>query len=268
MIRRWRRRPGLAGGIDKDGGRAAELLGLGFASVEFGTVTPYPDAPGQPCIAALVARLAALGPRPPEAAAIGVGLGLRTGGTPQMLADDWRTGLAMAYGVADYLSFNLSARAYRPLLAAAQLPRLVRALAGVAAERRHLAAATGRRVALALKLPLGPASAAGTAWAIAEAAAAAGFDAVTAVLPDGEARLPALVELARRLRGQTALLAVGGMRGAADVRAALAAGADGIQVHTAFVEQGPACLPALLAGFGAARDGEGEGDAGGDTTIS
>lgn len=35
----WLNRPGLAGGIDKTGERADELLGLGFGSVEFGSVT-------------------------------------------------------------------------------------------------------------------------------------------------------------------------------------------------------------------------------------
>ena len=34
----WLARPGLAGGIDKSGERAGELLGLGFGSVEFGSV--------------------------------------------------------------------------------------------------------------------------------------------------------------------------------------------------------------------------------------
>ena len=38
----WHARPGLAGGIDKDGTRGAELLGLGFGSVEFGTVAVGP----------------------------------------------------------------------------------------------------------------------------------------------------------------------------------------------------------------------------------
>ena len=63
----WHARPGLAGGIDKDGTRAAELLGLGFGSVEFGTVAVGPRAGAE--LAALRARLAALPPRAPGATA-------------------------------------------------------------------------------------------------------------------------------------------------------------------------------------------------------
>lgn len=251
----WHARPGLAGGIDKDGSRAAELLALGFASVEFGTVAPFAEMPGQPGVDALVARLAAYratcGPCRPDDARIGVGLGMR-GGEAQDLAADWLAGLRAAYGVADYLSFNLSARAYRPLLTEENSALLARAIAGVADERARLAAVSGRRVALALKLPLSPGPLHGVVKAAVDAASTAGFDALTAVLPEGEAcvvRLACLAALAGRVHGKVALLAVGGLCTADDVRAALAAGADGVQVHSAFVEHGAACLPPLLAGF-------------------
>jgi dihydroorotate dehydrogenase len=46
-------------------------------------------------------------------------------------------------------------------------------------------------------------------------------------------------------------VAVGGIRTAADVAAARAAGAHGIQVHRAYAEHGRACLAPLLAGFAA-----------------
>lgn len=243
----WRSRPGLAGGIDKDGRRAAELLALGFASVEFGTVAPLATAPEQPGVAALVARLAALGRRRSAQTAIGVGLGMNSGSALPDLAADWLAGLRAAYGVADYLSFNLSARACRPLLAPENLPLVARAISAVAGERTRLATASGRRVALALKLPLDPE--AGHRPAVAAIAVEAGFDALIAVLPDGEARLSGLGALAGSRHGECALLAVGGLRTAADVRAALAAGADGVQVHRAFVELGAACLPPLIAGF-------------------
>lgn len=247
----WRSRPGLAGGIDKDGRRAAELLALGFASVEFGTVAPLARVPEPPGVAALVARLAALGSRRTGQTAIGIGLGMNSGSALSDLAADWLAGLRAAYGVADYLSFNLSARACRPLLAPENLPLVARAISAVAGERTRLAAASGRRVALALKLPL--AAQVRRSPAAAAVAAEAGFDALIAVLPDGAARLSSLGELAGTLRGKITLLAVGGLRTAADVRAALAAGADGVQVHRAFAELGAACLPPLLAGFAEAQ---------------
>lgn len=234
-------RPGLAGGIDKDGLRAAELLGVGFGAVEFGTVTPLPEG-GNPGVAVLAARLAQLAPRGPGAARIGIGIGMGSGAPPAALAAEWLAGLELAWGACDYLSFNLSARAYAPLLAAHHLPLLVRTFGAVAAERER----RGAHVALALKLPLGAAHA--LRLSVAEAAADAGFDAITAVLPDCPERLDRLHMLAARLRGKAALRAVGGIRCAADIRAALGAGADGVQVHTVFAQLGAACLPALLAG--------------------
>lgn len=234
----WLSRPGLAGGIDRDGSRAEELLGLGFGSVEFGTVAAHPEAPFG--LAALAARLAALPPRAAGGSAIGIGIGLPPGVSEAELPNLWLAGLLGAWPVADYVSFNLSAQAYRPLLAAAHLPLLARALYAVAAGRACLP----RPVALALKLPLGDGEA--PLPAVAEAAAAAGFDALTLVLPEGDKACPRLAALAGRLRGGPALVAVGGIRCRADVAAARAAGAAGVQVHRAFRDHGPACLAALL----------------------
>lgn len=232
MSRRWwQARPGLAGGIDNDGSRAAELLAAGFDSVEFGTAIA-PTSAGQPGgVAALAARLSAL---PAQAAAIGIGIGAPAGCPPQALAEAWLAGLEQAWGAADYLSFNLSARHWRPLLCAEHRPQLLRAVGAVGA------AAGGRRSApgLTLKLPL----AAADALTLAEAAAEAGFDAITAVLPDGPQRLARLRLLVAHLRGKAALLAVGGIRDGAGLRAVLAAGASGAQIHTAFAQSGAACL--------------------------
>lgn len=239
----WQGRPGLAGGIDKDGSRAAELLAAGFGSVEFGTVTPHPEPGNNPGVTALAARLAALPPRRPGDAGIGIGLGMGNSAAPAALPMEWLSGLQQAWSVADYLSFNLSACRYRSLLAAEHLQLLLRAFTTVDAERRRLSIAGGRFVGLALKLPLGSAGA--FPLKLAEAAADAGFDAVTAVLPEGIERFGRLHSLASLLRGKAALVAVGGIRTAADIRAVRAAGADGVQVHTAFARHGAACLRAL-----------------------
>jgi len=238
-----RERPGLAGGIDKDGGRAAELLAAGFGSVEFGTVTPHPEAGGNPGVAELAARLKALAPRRADASRIGIGIGMNSAAAPDMLAADWLSGLELAWGAADYLSFNLSARAYRPLLAPTHLPQLLRAFQAVAAERDRLCG--GAHLPLTLKVPLGADDPFPLTLAV--AAADAGFDMLTAVLPDAPVRLDRLNQLAARLPRHTTLLAVGGIRNHADIRAALGAGAHGVQVHRVFAELGAACLPALLA---------------------
>lgn len=248
LFRLGRERPGLAGGIDRDGHRAVELLAAGFGSVEFGTVTPEPEPGRQPGVAALVARLAALGPQLPDGqnrTLIGIGIGLGQGAAPAALATHWLVGLQAAWPVADYLSFNLSAAAYRPLLAPQHATLLAHALAAVASERDRLASEGRRRVALALKLPLEaqPLSMA------AQTAVTLGFDVLTAVLPQRPERLDWLQAWAQRINGAAQLVAVGGIRSSADVRAVLEAGASGIQVHSFFAEQGALCLAPLLAGL-------------------
>ena len=236
----WHARPGLAGGIDKDGTRAAELLGLGFGSVEFGTVAVGPRAGAE--LAALRARLAALPPRAPGA--IGIGLGQPADAAPRALAACWIAGLYGAWDVADYLSFNLSARACAPLLAPARLPLVEAALRAVAAARAGLP----RRVPLALKFKLGGAD--GAPPAVALAAAAAGFELLTAVLPDHPGRLLRLRALSGLVPAGPTLVAVGGIRHAADVADVRRAGAAGVQVHRVFAESGAACLPQLLSDGG------------------
>lgn len=235
----WHARPGLAGGIDKDGTRAAELLGLGFGSVEFGTVAVGPRAGAE--LDALRARLATLPPRAPGAAAIGIGLGQPADAAPRALAACWIAGLYGAWGVADYLSFNLSARACAPLLAPARLALVTDALRAVAAARAELP----RRVPLALKLRLGGPDEAPPAVAL--AAAAAGFDLLTAVLPDDDPkRLSRLHALITAVSDSPAVVAVGGIRKASDVAELRASGAAGVQVHRAFSESGATCLAQLL----------------------
>jgi dihydroorotate dehydrogenase len=103
---------------------------------------------------------------------------------------------------------------------------------------------------VALKLPLGEMGEQrrGRLAAI----AATGLDALVAVLPEGGERLLALREAVSVGQGKTLVIAVGGIRTAEDVRAVLAAGAVGIQVHSAFVERGVDCLPPLFEGLSAA----------------
>ncbi|WP_324100961.1 hypothetical protein [Noviherbaspirillum sp.] len=238
--RSWPCRLGLAGGIDKDGSRAAELLAAGFDSVEFGTVTPQPEEGHNSGLAALVSRLASLSPRLTDKPRVGIGIGMSSSGPPAALPDEWASGFRGARAIADYACFNLSARRYQSLLNTAHLPLLRYAFATVAAVRQS---EQGRDVAVTLKIPLGVDDA--FPLALAETAVSEGFDAIIAVLPDSAHRLDRLRLLADRLHGKAGLVAVGGIRNADDARAAHAAGADGVQVHRVFTELGAACLPAL-----------------------
>ena len=233
----WLARPGLAGGIDKDGSRAGELLSMGFGSVEFGSVLP--DG-----LAAVAERLAAW--RGANGCALGAGLGLPPEWPAEALGAAWRAGLEALAGSVDYLSFNLSAAANRRFLAAEYRGRLRAACTTLAERRNALAAEGGRYLPLALKLPLGGADE--PLPAVALIVTAAGFDQLTVVLPEDNGRFARLAALTAALGTRPAVVAVGGIRSAADVAAARRAGAAGVQVHRLFVEQGTACLVRLAAG--------------------
>lgn len=252
----WLHRPGLAGGIDKTGETAGELLAMGFGSVEFGSVTVAPLAGSNPGLAALIARLAILGrdglaapagsaavnrkKRPKSA--IGIGLGLPPELPAEGLADQWLEALhrlAEGPAVADYLSLNLSAAANRRFLGEALRDELLAGLRAVAGFRRHRPA--GGQPRLAVKLPV---AAVPGLW---PALRQAGVEQLTVVLPDGGEGLAGLRPACQLLAADGGrVVAVGGIRSAADYRAALAAGASGVQVHRLFVAEGAATVARLV----------------------
>lgn len=239
----WLALPGLAGGIDKDGRRAAELLGLGFGSVEFGSVTVHPVAGYNPGITTLLTHLSAIDRAAYKCSAIGIGLGQPPEATAESLAEEWQAGLTAAWPVADYVSLNLSAKANQRFLATAHRSSLLTALRAVAACRDRLAE-TGRRVQLAVKMPLAEAA------RLLETLTETGFSQLTVVRPEHAAGFGDLANLNELLclsdGGRPALVVVGGIRTAADVAAAYAAGANGVQVHRLFIEHGAACLGRLI----------------------
>jgi hypothetical protein len=108
----WLARPGLAGGIDKDGSRALELLGLGFGSVEFGSVTMQAIAGYNAGMAVLVERLGALDRSGLGRTAIGIGLGQPADARPETLADEW---LAACWLLARWPIMSASISAPKPI---------------------------------------------------------------------------------------------------------------------------------------------------------
>lgn len=249
----WLQRPGLAGGIDQDGGRAAELLGHGFGSVEFGSVTAQPLPGHNVGVAALVQALKnALAAAPQSApqgrapCAVGIGLGVPAAVALEHVAAQWLAGFAAAAEVAHYVSLNLSARAHQRLLEPAGLAVLGAAFVAVATlrDQTHQLGREGQHgaVRLAIKLP-GTHPGASTAAAL---ALAAGIDQLTVVLPDTGERWACLSALRQQVGAGPDLVAVGGIRCRADVDRARACGASGVQVHRLFTAQGAQCLQELI----------------------
>lgn len=238
----WLNRPGLAGGIDKTGERADELLGLGFGSVEFGSVTRQPLPGSNPGLEALILAIATVSRKKRPKTAIGIGLGLPPDLPAEALADEWLQGLGLLADlppVLDYLSLNLSAAANRRFVGPDLRPVLLDALAQVAHWRHRQSPAD--RPQLAVKLPLE------AAIGLVPAIRQAGVGQMTVVISDGQARPVALVMLRQLCAAAPGLriVAVGGIRNATERLKMLNAGCAGVQVHRLFVAAG-AATPGLL----------------------
>jgi dihydroorotate dehydrogenase len=238
----WLNRPGLAGGIDKTGERADELLGLGFGSVEFGSVTSQSLPGSNPGLKALILAIATVSRKKRPKTAIGIGLGLPPDLPAEALADEWLQGLGLlaeAPPVVDYLSLNLSAAANRRFVGEDLRPVLLDALAQVAHWRHRQSSVD--RPQLAVKLPLE------AAIRLVPAIEQAGVGQMTVVISDAQARPVGLVMLRQLCAAAPGvrIVAVGGIRNATDRLKMLNAGCAGVQVHRLFVAEG-AATPGLL----------------------
>jgi dihydroorotate dehydrogenase len=278
---------GLAAGLDKNGEYIDALGALGFGFIEIGTVTPLPQ-PGNPKprlfrlpgADAIINRMGFNNPgverlvqnvqRASWRGVLGVNIGKNFATALEDAASDYLTCLRKVYGVASYVTVNISSpntKGLRDLQAAAHLESLLSALA---AEREKLAQAHGKRVPLALKIA--PDLDEQEIGAIADVLERYGFDAViatnTTVSRDAVADLRhgseagglsgapvkakstrVVRELARVLGGRIPVIGVGGIASAADARDKIAAGANLVQLYTGLVYGGPAlvgeCVRAL-----------------------
>lgn len=281
---------GVAAGLDKDGRAVPALAALGFGAVEVGTVTARPQ-PGNPRprlfrlprdealinrmgfnnggAGALAARLAHVRRAAAAGVPIGVNVGKSRAAPPAEIVADHRAAVRAVRGVADYLVVNVSSP---------NTPG-VRELQQADALRALLAAVVEEALGTPLLLKLSPDLPDARLAAIAELADAAGVAGLvacnTTVARPGLRRDPGeagglsgrpLAPRARAalrvLRAHTdlPLVSVGGIDGPWEALARLAAGADLLQVYTAFIYQGPALVGRILAGLSAELDRSGAPD--------
>ncbi len=223
---------GLAAGFDRDGALLPALPLCGFGFVEIGTVRLL-GASGGPVLDHL-AR-----PRPIP---VGVNFaGVSDGFGADALAE-YQAAMRLLSPHAEYLTANLSSPDAK-LRQRDAACRRVDFIAALCRARDALADETGRRVPLAVKIPLGAASP-----MEAERLRAAGLDAVVGVGADA-----AMIEAVAVSLAPVPLISVGGVRSAADIAARLARGAVLVQVHGAFTRGGPLSPRRLLAGLEAPR---------------
>ena len=282
---RFPNRVGIAAGLDKDGVAVPGLARLGFGFVEVGTVTPRPQRGNpQPRLfrlvedRALVNRMGfnSAGARAVAAnlararlrvdVPIGVNIGKNRATPLDAAVQDYAACLAALYGVADYVTVNLSSPntpGLRDLQTATRAAALVAELVRV---RNRLAAETDTRKPLLIKLaPDLAADDLDETARVIVAAGADGFVAVNTTLRrpaslrsvestgtgglSGAPLLPMAVATVRRLRAAVgpapAIVGVGGIATPEDACAMLDAGADLIQLYTALVFSGPRLAAAL-----------------------
>jgi len=271
----------LAAGFDKDAEAVAGFFAAGFAGVEVGTVTPQPQ-PGNPQprlfripearalinrmgfnnhgAEAMARRLGALGRRPGP---VGVNLGKGKDTPLERAAEDYLAGVDVLGPLADYVVLNASSP-NTPGLRQLQQSDLLRHLLS-AVRTRLETVAPGKP----LFLKIAPDLALEEVDAIVEVAlevSIAGLICTNTTLarpgvegplaaetgglsgaPLAPLALATLRRAAHAARGRLALWASGGVFSADDVLQRLEAGADLVQVYTAFVYEGPLLVPRLLA---------------------
>jgi dihydroorotate dehydrogenase len=262
---------GLAPGFDKNAEVLGPMLRAGFGFVECGTVTPRPQA-GNPRprlfrlsedravinrmgfnnhgLEVFAGRLARRGP-----GVAGANFGANKDAADRIA--DYVTGLTRLWGLADYLTINISSP-NTPGLRALQTKAALEELLGRLAEAAAALPAEGRRP---LFLKVAPDLEDGEVEAIADAVAGHGLSGVivsntTVSRPDlrsahgGEAgglsgtplfalSTAVLRRFAQAAAGRFVLVGAGGIASGADAYAKLRAGACAVQLYSALVFEGP-----------------------------
>jgi len=268
---------GLAAGLDKNAAHVDALARLGFGFLEVGTVTPRPQ-PGnaRPRLFRLTPAQALINrmgfnnvgleeflgnlARASWRGVLGINIGKNFDTPLDQAGDDYAACLERVYARASYVTINISSPNTQGLRALQGKDQLDALLARLAALRQRLADRHGRRVPLALKVApeLEPAQ----VQAIADAVRRHGIDAViaanTSVSREGveglahageagglsgapiRARATAtLAALAAALKGESALIGVGGIQRGEHAVEKLAAGATLVQLYTGLIYRGP-----------------------------
>lgn len=282
---------GLAAGLDKNAEYVDALAQLGFGFLEVGTVTPRPQ-PGNPRprlfrlprAQALVNRMGFNNvgldaflenlARASYRGVLGINIGKNADTPIERAADDYALCLERVYPRASYVTVNVSSPNTQNLRALQEDRALDALLARLAALREQLAERHGRRVPLALKVA--PELEAAQLQGIADAVRRHRIDAViatnTSLSRDGVEGLPhaaeagglsgapirarataTLAALASALKGEAAMIGVGGILRGGDAAEKLAAGASLVQLYTGLIYRGPALVAECVTSARASR---------------
>ena len=238
---------GLAAGFDRDGALFPGIACAGFGFVEIGTINADSEKDPDEELTAVARTLKQAGVRSMPAdqsvarPLLGISLGSMRDHPDERCAADILKGMAILWRHADYLVVNLS----RPGSLARTLVTDNRELPGLLKKIKQahtvLAANSGRKVPLIIKLAIDYRQ---ENMALPDAMAAAGelgFDGVLAAFEKwpGRASVNQCVRELSAAISPLPLLAVGGIRSAEDARQTIEAGAALVQLFTTLAEEGP-----------------------------
>ena len=276
---------GLAAGLDKDAAHVDALAKLGFGFIEVGTVTPRPQ-PGNPKprlfrvpqAQALINRMGFNNvgldeflenlSRASWRGVLGINIGKNADTPMAKAADDYAICLERVYARASYVTINISSPNTQGLRSLQGKEELDALLARLSAMRAPLAERHGRRVPLALKVA--PELDAAQVQGIADAVRRHRIDGViatnTSLAREGVEGLPhaaeagglsgapirarataTLAALAAALKGEAALIGVGGILRGAHAAEKLDAGASLVQLYTGLIYRGPALVAECIS---------------------
>jgi dihydroorotate dehydrogenase len=281
---------GLAAGLDKDGKHIDALAALGFGFLEIGTVTPLPQ-PGNPKprlfrlpqSQGIINRMGfnndgvkACVQRVRESkfyqngGIIGLNIGKNAATPIEEATNDYLIGLREVYGVASYVTINISSpntKNLRQLQEGNELEKLLQALSE---ERERLSQAHGKRLPMFLKIA--PDLVGEQIKEISDLIQRYQFDAIIATnttlsrygvekepnggetgglsgAPVKKLSTQTLEAFAKELQGKVPLIGVGGILSGLDAKDKIVAGASVVQLYSGLIYKGPElikeCIQAL-----------------------
>lgn len=278
-------RVGLAAGLDKNGACIDALAGMGFGSIEIGTVTPRPQ-PGNPKprmfrleaqrgiinrlgfnnggLSALINNVRASR----FTGILGINIGKNADTPIERAVDDYVLGLAGVYELASYVTINISSpntKNLRQLQGENELDELLGTLKRTQLE---LADHHGRYVPMALKIA--PDLDTEQLRHISETLVKHKIDAVIATnttlsrdtvqgsphaaeagglsgAPVFARSTEVVFQLAQLLQGAVPIIGVGGILSGEDAKSKLEAGASLVQIYSGLIYRGPALVREAVA---------------------
>ncbi len=279
---------GLAAGLDKDAACSGPLSDLGFGFLELGTVTPQAQNGNErPRLFRLTAHeaiinrmgfnsagvrtftqnLEATGPLPIP---VGINLGKNAATPIDKALDDYVAGMKSVYNLADYITINISSPNTQDLRNLQGEDNLERLLSGLKQEQTILARQHHRDVPLVLKiapdLPTDEITTIANSIlkhqldgiiATNTTTARPGLDNLMSVKESGglsgrplkNSSTAVIKTLFNTLKGQVPIIGVGGISTAEDAWEKLIAGADLLQIYSAFIYQGPKVIRQIAVGL-------------------